>query len=77
MCSYQDAPSTSQAVIPQVENPGPASLLQNCANVENEKEVGMWTNAKIKMVHDNVVPHQPLPFVRKCFKIFLFSFSSG
>lgn len=25
----------------------------------------MWTNPKTKMVHTNVVPHQPLPFTRK------------
>ncbi|CAG9795081.1 unnamed protein product [Diatraea saccharalis] len=58
---FEDAPSTSNA-IPVVENPGPASLVQACSNVENEKEVGIWTNPKTKMVHTNLVPHQPLPF---------------
>lgn len=60
----QDAPSTS-AALPAAEQPGPASLVQACANVENEREVGIWTNAKTRMVHDNVVPHQSLPFVRE------------
>lgn len=64
----QDAPSTStSAHVPSAENPGPASLVQAYGNLENEKEVGIWTNAKIKMVHANVVPHQPLPFTRKLF----------
>lgn len=49
------------------EDPGPASLVQACSNVENEKEIGIWTNPKTKMVHSNVVPHQPLPFTCKCF----------
>ncbi|XP_032512468.2 mitotic checkpoint serine/threonine-protein kinase BUB1 beta-like [Danaus plexippus] len=57
---YEDAPSTSRGVV-TAEDPGPASLVQAC-NVENEKEVGIWTNPKTKMVHTNVVPHQPLPF---------------
>ncbi|CAH2071152.1 unnamed protein product, partial [Iphiclides podalirius] len=59
---YEDAPSTSRVAIPVAENPGPTSLVQSCSNVENEKEVGIWTNPKTKMVHSNVVPHQPLPF---------------
>lgn len=59
---YEDAPSTSHVAIPVAEDPGPASLIQAYANVENEKEVGIWTNPKTKMVHTNVVPHQPLPF---------------
>ncbi|CAK1598916.1 unnamed protein product [Parnassius mnemosyne] len=59
---YEDAPSTSGVAIPVAEDPGPASLVQACSNVENEKEIGMWTNPKTKMVHTNVVPHQPLPF---------------
>ncbi|XP_053603398.1 uncharacterized protein LOC128671163 isoform X2 [Plodia interpunctella] len=59
---FEDAPSTSHAAIPVAEDPGPASLVQACANVENEKEVGVWTNPKTRMVHSNVVPHQPLPF---------------
>ncbi|XP_068631003.1 uncharacterized protein BubR1 isoform X2 [Battus philenor] len=59
---YEDTPSTSHATIPVAEDPGPASLVQACSNVENEKEVGIWTNSKTKMVHTNVVPHQPLPF---------------
>ncbi|CAK1546163.1 unnamed protein product [Leptosia nina] len=58
---FEDAPSTSRG-IPVTEDPGPASLVQACSNVENEREVGMWTNPKTKMVHTNVVPHQPLPF---------------
>ncbi|KAL4716638.1 hypothetical protein ACJJTC_008273 [Scirpophaga incertulas] len=58
---FEDAPSTSHG-IPVVENPGSASLVQACSNVENEKEIGIWTNPKTKMVHSNVVPHQPLPF---------------
>lgn len=62
---FKDAPSTSQALIPIAEGPGPASLVQACSNVENEKEVGIWTNPKTKMVHSNVVPHHPLPFIRK------------
>lgn len=59
---YEDAPSTSQMVIPVAEDPGPASLVQACSNIENQKEVGIWTNPKTKMIHTNVVPHQPLPF---------------
>lgn len=59
---YEDAPSTSQVAIPIAEDPGPASLVQACSNVENQKEVGVWTNPKTKMVHTNIVPHQPLPF---------------
>ncbi|VVD05107.1 unnamed protein product [Leptidea sinapis] len=59
---YEDAPSTSTGLIPSAEDPGPSSLLQACANVENEKEVGIWTNPKTKMVQSNVVPHQPLSF---------------
>ncbi|XP_028175432.1 uncharacterized protein LOC114363807 [Ostrinia furnacalis] len=58
---FEDAPSTSHSGIPVAENAGPASLVQAC-NVENEKEVGIWTNPKTKMVHTNLVPHQPLPF---------------
>ncbi|XP_041970931.1 mitotic checkpoint serine/threonine-protein kinase BUB1-like [Aricia agestis] len=58
---YQDAPSTSQG-FQVAEDPGPASLVQPTSNIENEKEVGIWTNPKTKMVHSNVVPHQPLPF---------------
>lgn len=58
---YEDAPSTSSH-IPVAEEPGPASLVQACSNVENEREIGIWTNAKTKMVHTNVVPHQPLSF---------------
>ncbi|XP_045518806.1 mitotic checkpoint serine/threonine-protein kinase BUB1 beta-like isoform X1 [Pieris brassicae] len=58
---YEDAPSTSREAVPVSEDPGLASLLQ-ANNVENEKEVGMWTNPKTKMVHSNIVPHQPLPF---------------
>ncbi|KOB71209.1 Bub1, partial [Operophtera brumata] len=50
-----DAPSTSHAGIPVAEDPGPASLVQACSNVENEKEIGIWTNPKTKMVHTNVV----------------------
>ncbi|XP_026496814.2 mitotic checkpoint serine/threonine-protein kinase BUB1 beta-like isoform X1 [Vanessa tameamea] len=59
---YEDAPSTSRGVVPTSEDPGPTSLVQAYSNVENEKEVGIWTNPKTKMVHSNVVPHQPLPF---------------
>ncbi|XP_063619690.1 uncharacterized protein LOC134792350 [Cydia splendana] len=59
---YEDAPSTSHSAVPMADNPGPASIVQSCGNIENEKEVGIWTNAKTKMVHTNVVPHQPLPF---------------
>ncbi|XP_013138966.1 PREDICTED: uncharacterized protein LOC106103686 [Papilio polytes] len=58
---YEDAPSTSHAV-PVAEDPGPASIVQTCCNVENEKEVGVWTNPKTKMVHTHVVPNHPLPF---------------
>ncbi|KAM3967265.1 bub1 kinase [Aphomia sociella] len=61
---FEDTPSTSNAphAVPVAEDPGPASLVQASSNVENEKEVGIWTNPKTKMVHTNVVPHQPLPF---------------
>ncbi|CAH0725175.1 unnamed protein product, partial [Brenthis ino] len=59
---YEDAPSTSRGTVPIAEDLGPVSLVQACSNVENEKEAGMWTNPKTKMVHTNVVPHQPLPF---------------
>lgn len=62
---YKDAPSTSRGAVPTSEDPGPASLVQAFGNVENEKEIGIWTNPKTKMVHSNVVPHQPLPFTRK------------
>ncbi|XP_045766135.1 uncharacterized protein LOC123867869 isoform X3 [Maniola jurtina] len=59
---YEDAPSTSRGMIHVAEDPGPASLVQACSNVENQKEVGIWTNPKTKMIHSNIVPHQPLPF---------------
>ncbi|XP_023933818.2 uncharacterized protein LOC112042867 [Bicyclus anynana] len=59
---YEDAPSTSRGAIPVAEDPGPASLVQACSNIENQREVGIWTNPKTKMVHTNVVPHQQLPF---------------
>ncbi|XP_045493764.1 mitotic checkpoint serine/threonine-protein kinase BUB1 beta-like [Colias croceus] len=59
---FEDAPSTSRATIPVAEDPGPASLVQACSNIENDKEVGIWTNPKTKMVHSHIVPHQPLPF---------------
>lgn len=59
---FEDAPSTSRGAVPTAEDPGPASLVQAFGNVENEKEIGIWTNPKTKMVHSNVVPHQPLPF---------------
>lgn len=59
---YEDGPSTSRASIPVPEENETASLVQACSNVENEKEIGIWTNSKTKMVHANVVPHQPLPF---------------
>ncbi|CAH2216673.1 jg5611, partial [Pararge aegeria aegeria] len=61
----EDAPSTSRGTVPVTEDPGPASLVQACSNIENQREVGIWTNPKTKMVHSNVVPHQPLPFTRE------------
>ncbi|CAH2105562.1 unnamed protein product [Euphydryas editha] len=57
----EDAPSTSRGTVPSAEDPGPASLVQAFGNVENEKEIGIWTNPKTKMVHSNV-PYQPLSF---------------
>lgn len=45
------------------------SLLQSCNAVENQKEVGIWTNSsnKTEKTTSKIVPANPSPFTRKFF----------